>query len=195
MLKKGLSVALLVFLADQVSKYFMLSIFAASEAGGGVIGFGDSVMGVCLPSNYPAGIFAVENWIEVGPFLYLSSICNYGVSFGMFSGHNDLTKWLLLALALALVGVLLFWLRRVRLGFLGIAIGMIIGGAVGNMFDRLMFGGVFDFLYFHIGEHYWPAFNIADSAIFLGVAGWFFHEIFLAKDIKEAKVADIEIEE
>ncbi len=64
----------------------------------------------------------------------------------------------------------MFWLSRVGSEALALAIGLIIGGAVGNVIDRLRFGGVVDFLYFHIGAWYWPAFNFADSAICIGVA-------------------------
>jgi signal peptidase II len=65
--------------------------------------------------------------------------------------------------------VLIFWLSRVHSDLLSSAIGLIIGGAVGNVIDRVHFGGVIDFLYFHLGAWYWPAFNLADSAICVGV--------------------------
>ena len=61
------------------------------------------------------------------------------------------------------------FISRVRSDILANAIGLIIGGAIGNVIDRLRFGGVIDFLYFHLGSWYWPAFNCADSAICLGV--------------------------
>ncbi len=62
------------------------------------------------------------------------------------------------------------WLLRTAHRGLAAAIGIIIGGALGNVIDRLVHGAVADFFYFHIGPHYWPAFNIADSAICIGVA-------------------------
>jgi signal peptidase II len=72
--------------------------------------------------------------------------------------------------AAAIILLLVLWLRRVPTRFLALAIGFIIGGAIGNVIDRLRFGAVIDFLYFHAGAWYWPAFNLADSAICLGVA-------------------------
>jgi signal peptidase II len=66
--------------------------------------------------------------------------------------------------------VLIYWLRRAASPFLAIAIGLIIGGAVGNVIDRLRLGAVVDFLDFHVGAYHWPAFNLADSAICIGVA-------------------------
>ena len=60
------------------------------------------------------------------------------------------------------------------------AIGLIIGGAIGNVIDRVRFGGVIDFLYFHLGSWYWPAFNLADSAICIGVVVMLFEGLLLA---------------
>ena len=72
--------------------------------------------------------------------------------------------------AAAIVTVLTYWLSRVESPLLAGAISLIIGGAVGNVIDRIRFGAVVDFLDFHIGSWHWPAFNIADSAICVGVA-------------------------
>jgi len=66
--------------------------------------------------------------------------------------------------------VLLFWLSRVHGNLMAVALGLVIGGALGNVVDRLRFDGVIDFLYFHAGSWGWPAFNLADAAICLGVA-------------------------
>jgi len=72
--------------------------------------------------------------------------------------------------AAAIVAVLIYWLSRVESWLLAVAIGLVIGGAVGNVIDRLRFGAVVDFLDFHVGSWHWPAFNVADSAICVGVA-------------------------
>lgn len=106
----------------------------------------------------------------VTPFLTLVSTCNRGMSFGLFNNGMGLSVPLFTVAAVAIVAILLFWLSRVRSDMLSCAIGLIIGGAVGNVIDRLRFGGVIDFLYFHLGSWYWPAFNVADSAICIGVA-------------------------
>jgi signal peptidase II len=92
------------------------------------------------------------------------------MSFGLFNTGGGIGVPLFSIAAVAIVAVLLFWLSRVRSELLSTAIGLIVGGAIGNVIDRLRFGGVIDFLYFHLGSWYWPAFNLADSAICIGVA-------------------------
>jgi signal peptidase II len=72
--------------------------------------------------------------------------------------------------ALGIVVFLLSWLRRADRAFLAFAIGMVIGGALGNVIDRLRFGAVADFLDFHVLGYHWPAFNVADTGISVGVA-------------------------
>jgi signal peptidase II len=72
--------------------------------------------------------------------------------------------------AAAIVTVLIYWLSRVDSSLLAVAIGLIIGGAIGNVIDRIRLGAVVDFLDFHVESWHWPAFNVADSAICIGVA-------------------------
>ena len=74
-----------------------------------------------------------------------------------------------MAVATVVVIFLLFWLRKAENKMLALGIGLIVGGAVGNVIDRLRFGAVIDFLEFHIAGYYWPAFNVADTAITIGV--------------------------
>jgi signal peptidase II len=105
----------------------------------------------------------------ITPFLDLVLTCNPGVSFGLLN-RTGVSSLIFSVAALLIILVLVLWLSRVRATFLAVAIGLIIGGAVGNVADRLRFGAVIDFLYFHAGAWYWPAFNLADSAICLGVA-------------------------
>ena len=105
----------------------------------------------------------------VTPFLDLVLACNAGVSFGILN-RTGLNSLVFVGVAAAIILLLVLWLRRVPTRFLALAIGFIIGGAIGNVIDRLRFGAVIDFLYFHAGAWYWPAFNLADSAICLGVA-------------------------
>jgi signal peptidase II len=106
----------------------------------------------------------------VTPFFNLVVVWNRGVSFGMFDTAGALGPWLLSGLALAVVGALVFWLRRVEHSLAGVALGLIIGGALGNVIDRVRFGAVVDFLDFHAYGYHWPAFNVADSAICIGAA-------------------------
>jgi signal peptidase II len=106
---------------------------------------------------------------RVTSFFDLVLTCNRGMSFGLFNTGQGLSVPLFSIAAVAIVAILIFWLSRVNSDMLANAIGLIIGGAVGNVIDRLRFGGVIDFLYFHLGSWYWPAFNLADSAICIGV--------------------------
>ncbi len=107
--------------------------------------------------------------IEVTGFFNLVTVWNRGVSFGMFSDGEEFGRWALSALALAIAVGLFFWLRKAGHWMLALALGLVIGGAVGNVVDRVRFGAVFDFLDLHIAGYHWPAFNVADSAIVVGV--------------------------
>ncbi len=106
--------------------------------------------------------------IEVFPFFNLVMGWNRGVSFGMFDSDSPLSQWLLIGLALAVVGALLVWLKRADDRLICLAIGLIVGGALGNVIDRIHFGAVADFLDFYIGSYHWPAFNVADAGISVG---------------------------
>ena len=109
-------------------------------------------------------------YIEITGFLNLVEVWNRGVSFGLLASSSAWTPVLLSALAIAISIVLLVWLRKAETLLLSIALGIVIGGAVGNVIDRILWGHVFDFLDFHIAGYHWPAFNVADSAISIGVA-------------------------
>jgi signal peptidase II len=87
----------------------------------------------------------------------------------MLNNGGEWAPWLLTVLAVAIGVGLLVWLWRARSIWVAVALGMILGGAVGNVIDRLRFGAVTDFLDAHWGELHWPAFNLADSAISVGV--------------------------
>lgn len=105
--------------------------------------------------------------IEITPFFNLVLVWNRGVSFGMLAGHD---AWLALVLfTCAMTCFLLIWCWRTREKWVNIALGLAIGGAIGNLIDRFRHGAVADFLDFHLYEMHWPAFNVADSAIVIGV--------------------------
>ncbi len=106
--------------------------------------------------------------IPVLPFLDLVIVWNRGVSFGMFGG-GAVPPWAFVVLSGVISAGLLVWLRRAESLWTQIAIGLVIGGAIGNVIDRILFGAVFDFIDFHVGGWHWPAFNLADSAITMGV--------------------------
>jgi signal peptidase II len=140
--------ALVTILLDQLSKYWV------------VVGLG---MGDRPP-------------LYINEFFSFVMVWNHGVSFGMFSAPDSrLNAYILVALA-AIISALL---ARVALKSVNrletIAYGMIIGGALGNALDRIRLGAVADFLYFHYQQYGWPAFNIADSAICIGVGFLLLH--------------------
>ncbi|HEX3953615.1 MAG TPA: signal peptidase II [Stellaceae bacterium] len=160
MLGRGLAVAVAAALFDQLSKGAVLTFF---DEGG------------C----------ALHRVVVTG-FLDLVLTCNSGVSFGLFNRSGLSAAIFSLAAALIVI-VLMFWLTRVKATFLAVAIGLIIGGAIGNVLDRLRYGAVIDFLYFHVGSWYWPAFNLADSAICLGVSAMLLDGLLLRRAAPQAK--------
>ncbi|MBL0899270.1 MAG: signal peptidase II [Reyranella sp.] len=102
-------------------------------------------------------------------FFRLVIVWNRGVSFGLLGGDQALPPWLLSGVAIAVCIGLFIWLRRNDRPLTGWGIGLVIGGAIGNVIDRARWGAVFDFADFHIGQWHWPAFNVADAAIVVGV--------------------------
>jgi len=102
-------------------------------------------------------------------FFRLVIVWNRGVSFGLLGGDRPLPAWLLSGVAIAVCVGLFIWLRRNDRPFTGWGIGLVIGGAIGNVIDRARWGAVFDFADFHVNQWHWPAFNVADSAIVIGV--------------------------
>jgi signal peptidase II len=108
--------------------------------------------------------------ISVTPFFDLRLGYNRGVSFGLLATDHPAAPWVLSGLAVLIVAVLLAWMRRAADGWERFALGLVIGGALGNVADRLRQGMVTDFLDFHVAGWHWPAFNLADGAIVLGAA-------------------------
>tara|TARA_Y100000588_G_scaffold103244_1_gene112465 strand:- start:729 stop:1184 length:456 start_codon:yes stop_codon:yes gene_type:complete len=107
--------------------------------------------------------------IEITGFLNLVLVSNKGVSFGLFSSDAVWAQPALASFA-ALVSILLvFWMRQAQHCFSAISLGLVVGGALGNAIDRLLHEAVVDFLDFHVAGYHWPVFNIADSAITVGV--------------------------
>ena len=105
----------------------------------------------------------------VDGFFRLVVVWNRGVSFGIMGGDRALPPWILSAVAIIVCIALFLWLRRTSRPLTGWGIGLVMGGAIGNVIDRARWGAVFDFADFFLGQWHWPAFNIADSAIVVGV--------------------------
>jgi len=124
--------------------------------------------------------------IKIFDFFSLVCVWNRGVSFGMFNGIEN-PQIILSILQGSIAIILCFWLYNNCKKHFAIALGLIIGGAFGNVIDRILHGAVADFLDFHIANYHWPAFNLADSCVFIGVAILLFDEVFQKKINKNEK--------
>jgi signal peptidase II len=117
--------------------------------------------------------------IEITPFFNLVMGWNYGISFGFLNSVPALGLWLLPMVAVVITAALGVWLYRTDRLRPALALGLIIGGALGNLVDRLRFGAVADFLDFHAWGYHWPAFNAADSAITVGAVVLILDSLFV----------------
>lgn len=116
------------------------------------------------------------NWLDlyervaVLPFFNLTLAHNTGAAFSFLAGAGGWQRWFFVALAVVISLVLVIWLKRLAqtAKLEAISLALIIGGAIGNLIDRLVYGYVIDFLDVYVGNYHWPAFNIADSAICVG---------------------------
>jgi signal peptidase II len=106
--------------------------------------------------------------VVVTPFFNLVTVWNPGISFGMLQDIPN-SQWILSAVAMLIVAWLFVWLRKVEHRPTALALGLIIGGAIGNTVDRIRLTAVFDYLDFHAFGYHWPAFNLSDSFILIGV--------------------------
>lgn len=171
----ALFVALEVFIFDQLSKWAIMELVLRPHRTGQT--------GVNIFQWFtetPARMEYTE--IKILPFFNIVMVWNKGVSFGMMnSGENAA---ILIMLSLAVSFVFLIWLFRSTSKMQCLCLAMVIGGALGNVIDRVRFGAVADFLDFHVAGYHWPAFNIADSAIVAGVILLMIHSLFLDQKAK-----------
>ncbi|MES9961016.1 MAG: signal peptidase II [Sedimenticola sp.] len=109
--------------------------------------------------------------VPVMPFFNLTLAYNEGAAFSFLSDQGGWQRWFFSGLALLVSIILVIWISRLqqRERLIAISLSLIVGGAIGNLIDRVLFGHVIDFLDLYYGQWHWPAFNIADSAIFVGV--------------------------
>jgi lipoprotein signal peptidase len=144
--RPGLILALLTLVLDQLSKWWILEVLD-------------------LPARRSVPVF------EAGPFaLDLSMVWNRGVTFGLLSGESGWNQLILAGLAAVIAGVLLRWLWRAETRMVALALGMVIGGAIGNVIDRFRFGAVVDFVDASAWDWHWYVFNVADAGIVIGVS-------------------------
>jgi signal peptidase II len=115
-----------------------------------------------------AGIYVAP--VQITPFFNIVTVWNTGISFGMLDDTGYNLTYLLIGVALAITFGLGIWLWREQGRLAMAALALVIGGALGNLVDRVRLGAVFDFLDFHVAGYHWPAFNLADSCVVIGVA-------------------------
>jgi len=116
--------------------------------------------------------------IEVFSFFNLVMVWNRGVSFGMLNSIPN-APLVLSILALCIVGFLFNWFLKTESKYIAVALSFVIAGAFGNIIDRMINGAVADFLDFHVSGYHWPAFNLADSFVFIGAVLLIFEELFI----------------
>ncbi len=125
-------------------------------------------------------VFTLYESMAVLPFINLTLVYNEGAAFSFLSDQGGWQRWFFVLLALVVTAVLISWLRRLgrEEQLVAVALSFIIGGAVGNLIDRVIYGHVIDFVDLYYAGWHWPAFNVADSAIVLGVALMLYDLIF-----------------
>lgn len=162
MLRFGLIIAAVVFVLDQLTKWLVLGPGRFSPPG-------------CLELGYNC------RFIELTPFFDLQMVWNRGISFGLLRADEDLARWGLVATSLVIAGFFAWWLRTAERRMTALALGLVIGGAIGNVIDRIRFGAVADFLDFN-GLWFPWVFNIADAGITVGALLLAFDMIFLTEE-------------
>jgi signal peptidase II len=141
LLPLGYGLAALVFVLDQISKYWITAIVRLPERG----------------------------FIDVLPFFRLTFVGNIGVSMGLLRAGSDLARWGLVAATGVIAIAVAVWIARERRRYDVLALGLVLGGALGNIVDRVRYGYVVDFLHFFWGNASFWVFNVADAAISCGV--------------------------
>ena len=146
----GLVIAAITMIIDQALKWWILEIFQLESRG----------------------------TVKVTPFLDLVMVWNRGISYGMFQQDGTTGRIMLIGLVVVALSVMVFWLARTTSTLGAVALGLVLGGGVGNLIDRLVHGAVADFISFHAFGYYWYVFNIADAAIVAGVVGLLYDSFF-----------------
>jgi signal peptidase II len=113
---------------------------------------------------------APEHRITLAPFFDMVMAWNHGISYGLFKQDSDAGRWALIAFSIAAVLGLAYWLAHFQTRLSAIGLGLILGGAMGNLIDRIHYGAVADFFHFHVGGFHWYIFNLADVFIAAGAA-------------------------
>lgn len=125
---------------------------------------------------------ALHDRIEVLPFLNIVYVENRGAAFGMFAG---LGNNVFILIALAAIIIIFIYASKVQKGIELIALSLILGGAAGNLLDRIRIGKVVDFIDIYIKNWHWPAFNVADSALTIGIAILIWHNFMHVRPVRD----------
>jgi signal peptidase II len=125
-----------------------------------------------ITKGWVSASFAYRELLPITPFFNLTLAHNPGAAFSFLSNAGGWQRWFFSAVALGISVAILIWLKRLNPNerLLACALALILGGAIGNLIDRVVYGYVIDFLDFHLAGYHWPAFNVADSAIVMGAA-------------------------
>ncbi len=156
----GLAVTLLALTADQASKKWLLFTYDIDQ----------------------------RQPVRLGPYLDIVLAWNRGISYSLFTSHSRQGRLILLAVTLAAVVALSVWLWRARTTLTTVALGLLIGGALGNAYDRYAYGAVADFIHFHAGRFSWYVFNGADVAITAGVVLLIWESFFRGPATRASKM-------
>ena len=119
--------------------------------------------------------------IELTSFFDLTMVWNKGISYGLLPADSPWQMWLLIAFSLGMSLVLSWWLLRAQSRWLALGLGLVVGGALGNVIDRFRFGAVADFFHFHAFGKSWYVFNVADAAIVMGVVAILIDALFIGR--------------
>ncbi len=148
--KTGFAIAFLVVAIDRGYKWWMLNIYDIASRG----------------------------TVTITPFFDITLIWNKGISYGLFQQNSDLGRYILIAIILCIMAVLVVWLSRAQGYLIAVAIGLVLGGALGNVIDRVVYGAVADFFSFHFWGYYWYVFNLADVWVVAGAVLLLYDSMF-----------------
>ena len=128
-------------------------------------------------------LFKEKQVLIINHYLNFRPVWNDGISFGMLQGHGNFGRFIFIIIALMIsLWIILYSKKLNTIGFIGY--NMIAGGAIGNVIDRVIYGKVIDFIDVHYKAYHWPAFNMADSFIFIGVLLFLYNELIVIRGKK-----------
>lgn len=157
----GVIIALAAFAADLLCKTWMIHVYDIQSRGR----------------------------VEVTSYFDLVMLWNPGISFGQLPQDSAFGRYAIISLSIVVITALYFWMSQAASRLIAVSIALVIGGALGNLFDRIVYGAVADFFSFHYAGYYWYVFNIADAAITIGVIGLVVDWIFAPSHTKVSKNA------